>query len=100
MIAAGMGRGWGQILRGWGGDGDMGRGDSEGTGREFSLRGGDGEEMLSPCHSLIVMSVVVMEIIYLSKQQWQVSDIQHVVQPCRECHIVMHCKLSFFDVSE
>ena len=53
MIAAGMGRGWGQILRGWGGDGDMGRGDSEGTGREFSLRGGDGEEMLSPCHSLV-----------------------------------------------
>ena len=31
----------------------MGRGDSEGTGREFSLRGGDGEEMLSPCHSLL-----------------------------------------------
>ena len=39
MIAAG----WGQILRGWG----------EGTGREFSLRGGDGEEMLNLCHSLL-----------------------------------------------
>ena len=39
----------GTDIEGMGGNGYMGRGDSEGTGREFSLRGGDGEEMLSPC---------------------------------------------------
>ena len=33
----------------------------EGTGREFSLRGGDGEEMLSPCHSLVCKPVLSLE---------------------------------------
>src|SRR5688572_13053370 len=39
---AGMGRGWGQTLRGWGGD-----------GKTYLLRGGDGDEIVSPRHSLV-----------------------------------------------
>jgi hypothetical protein len=49
------GRGWGQMfenVRGWGGDGDGGCGDGEGTGTVGALRGGYGDQCLSPCHSL------------------------------------------------
>ena len=39
---AAMGRGWGQV-----------DGDGEGFGIEIFVRGGDGDRILSPCHSLI-----------------------------------------------
>ena len=48
-----MGWGWGENLRGWGGDGDKPCGDGAGMGKTYLLRGGDGDEIVSPCHSLI-----------------------------------------------
>src|SRR5688572_13475334 len=50
---AGMGWGWGENLRGWGGDGDKPCGDGAGMGKTYLLRGGDGDEIVSPCHSLL-----------------------------------------------
>ena len=48
-----MGWGWGENLRGWGGDGDKPCGDGAGMGKTYLLRGGDGDEIASPCHSLL-----------------------------------------------
>ena len=49
-----MGWGWGENLRGWGGDGEKPCGDGEGMGKTYLLRGGDGDEIVSPCHSLVL----------------------------------------------
>lgn len=63
-----MGRGWGKVLRGWGGDGNLKTsrgvgtggvkvtyyGDGAGMGLIRLLRGGNGVKTLTPCHSLLM----------------------------------------------
>ena len=48
-----MVRGWGKMVRGWGGDGDSWCGDGVGTGTRFVMWDGNGDQIPSPCHSLL-----------------------------------------------
>ena len=71
-----MGRGWGKVLRGWGGDGNLKTsrgagtggvkvtycGDGAGMGLIRLLRGGNGVKTLTPCHSLLVTSGIGLSI--------------------------------------
>src|SRR5688572_19827237 len=59
---AGMGWGWGENLRGWGGDGDEPCGDGVEMGKTYLLRGGDGEEIVSPRHSLLCSSCYTLTV--------------------------------------
>ena len=47
------GIGYGENLLGWDGDGEKPCGDGVGMGKTYLLRGGDGDEIVSPRHSLL-----------------------------------------------
>ena len=51
MLSCGDGVGTGKNLLGW--DGDKTCGDGAGMGKTYLLPGGDGDEIVSPRHSLI-----------------------------------------------
>ena len=56
-----MGWGRGESLRGWGGDGDKTCGDGVGMGKTYLLRGGDGDEIVYPRHSLLITHRTTIE---------------------------------------